>query len=162
MNRLQILARAGDSPRQAIRRNRIAPRDWLLAIFALLIAITGAFAGENDFDLSWHTIDCGGGVSVGGGFELSGTIGQHDAGDMAAGEFTVVGGFWSGAGELDADPAPTCPADLNKDESVGVPDLLILIGSWGPCESCTADFDASGAVGVPDLISLLSAWGPCM
>ncbi len=55
------------------------------------------------------------------------------------------------------------PADLDMDGSVGVKDLLILLGSWGPCPDppadCPADFDASGDVGVKDLLILLGAWG---
>ena len=47
------------------------------------------------YDLSWHTID-GGGVmrSAGGGFELSGTIGQPDAQFSSGGAYTLAGGFW--------------------------------------------------------------------
>jgi hypothetical protein len=52
-------------------------------------------AGLPDYELSWHTVD-GGGImfSTGGDFELSGTIGQPDAGVMAGGDFTLTGGFW--------------------------------------------------------------------
>ena len=52
-------------------------------------------ATASEYELSRHTID-GGGVmqSTGGDFELSGTIGQPDAGVMAGGEFTLTGGFW--------------------------------------------------------------------
>ena len=60
--------------------------------------------------------------------------------------------------------AAACPWDLDDSESVGVPDLLSLLGSWGPCPKkgdCPADFDASGDVGVKDLLTLLGAWGPC-
>ena len=51
--------------------------------------------GGTDFDLSRHSID-GGGVmrSTGGDFELSGTIGQPDAGVMTGGDFELAGGFW--------------------------------------------------------------------
>ena len=68
--------------------------------------------------------------------------------------------------EIDAfsDVAPAFdPADLDMDGSVGVKDLLILLGSWGPCPDppadCPADFDTSGDVGVKDLLFLLGAWG---
>lgn len=33
--------------------------------------------------------------STGGEFELSGTIGQPDAGKMSGGDFTLTGGFWA-------------------------------------------------------------------
>ncbi len=57
-----------------------------------------------------------------------------------------------------------CPADLVVDGSVGVKDLLFLLGAWGPCPKngdCPADFDNSSDVGVKDLLFLLGAWGPC-
>ncbi len=54
-----------------------------------------------------------------------------------------------------------CPADLDANGSVGVPDLLSLLASWGPCKDCPADFDGNGDVGVPDLLALLANWGPC-
>ena len=59
---------------------------------------------------------------------------------------------------------PSCPADLDGSGSVGVSDLLSLLGSWGPCPpkgDCPADFDNTGDVGVKDLLVLLGAWGPC-
>lgn len=54
------------------------------------------------------------------------------------------------------------PADLDGDGSVGVTDLLILLGSWGPCADCNdclADIDDDCSVGVPDLLILLGNWG---
>ena len=55
-----------------------------------------------------------------------------------------------------------CPADLDGDGAVGVPDLIILLGAWGFCaDDCPADFDADGLVRVPDLITLLGEWGTC-
>ena len=54
-----------------------------------------------------------------------------------------------------------CPADLDGNGSVGVPDLLDLLASWGPCKGCPADFDDSGDVGVKDLLILIGAWGLC-
>ncbi len=57
-----------------------------------------------------------------------------------------------------------CPHDLDADGSVGVSDLLWLLGSWGPCPrkaDCPADFDFDGDVGVKDLLVLLGAWGQC-
>ncbi|MCA3004772.1 MAG: hypothetical protein LW650_08755 [Planctomycetaceae bacterium] len=62
----------------------------------LALAITSA-AHAQPFAISWYTIDGGGGTSTGGGFTLSGTIGQPDAGVMTGGGFTLQGGFWPGA-----------------------------------------------------------------
>ena len=52
--------------------------------------------------------------------------------------------------------------DLDGDGSVGVKDLLILLGNWGPCgdcNDCPADLDADCSVGVKDLLILLGNWG---
>ncbi len=57
-------------------------------------------------------------------------------------------------------PGPPPVGDLDGDGSVGVSDLLIVLGAWGPCRAdCAADLDESGDVGVPDLLLLLSNWG---
>ncbi len=48
-----------------------------------------------EFEMVRSTIDSGGVMrSTGGAFELSGTIGQPDAGNMAGGGFELSGGFW--------------------------------------------------------------------
>ena len=54
-----------------------------------------------------------------------------------------------------------CPSDLDGNGSVGVKDLLILLGAWGPNKGHPADFDNSGAVDVKDLLELLGSWGKC-
>ena len=54
------------------------------------------------------------------------------------------------------------PGDLNGDGTVGVDDLLILLGDWGPCadcDDCVADLDGDCGVGVKDLLILLGNWG---
>jgi len=59
-----------------------------------LIILVG-LAAADDLEVSRSTID-GGGVmlSAGGDFELSGTIGQPDAGSMEGDGFSLTGGFW--------------------------------------------------------------------
>jgi len=50
------------------------------------------------YDLSWWTVDGGGGVSGSGpGYSLGGTIGQPDAGVLSGPGYTLAGGFWQGA-----------------------------------------------------------------
>ena len=70
-----------------------------------------------------------------------------------------------GAGTVTVVVAGTvCPGDFDGSGDVGVKDLLILLGAWGPCPpkgGCPADFDGSGDVGVKDLLILLGNWGPC-
>ncbi len=58
-------------------------------------------------------------------------------------------------------PEPECPADLTGDESVGVPDLLLLLAAWGANPGHAADLTGDGNVGVPDLLELLGQWGTC-
>ncbi len=56
------------------------------------------------------------------------------------------------------------PFDLNGDGTVGMPDMLELLGAWGSCGSCytpwtcPADFDSDCAVGILDLLALLGNW----
>jgi len=80
-----------------------------------LVAVTSlsATAGEPLYELVRSSFDGGGGVrSTGGDFELSGTIGQPDAGSMAGGGFEVFGGYWF----------PLAPTDCNDDGSVNLLD----------------------------------------
>ena len=80
------------------------------------------------------------------------------------GDFAFTVGPYDLAFELLLDCPEACPGDLDRNGSVGVKDLLILLGVWGPCppkEDCPADFDDSGDVGVKDLLDLLGNWGPC-
>ena len=64
-------------------------------------------------------------------------------------------------GELYTYQPPPCPADLDGDGHVGVPDFLALLIAWGPCPDCPEDLDGDGYVGIQDFLALLIAWGPC-
>ncbi len=69
-----------------------------------------------------------------------------------------------GSYEFQEGTTDCCPGDLDDSNDVGVKDLLILLGAWGPCPKkgdCPADFDNSNDVGVKDLLFLLGNWGPC-
>ncbi|MEO5989426.1 MAG: FlgD immunoglobulin-like domain containing protein [Candidatus Eisenbacteria bacterium] len=47
--------------------------------------------------IAWYTFDGGGVIGAGaGGYELSGTIGQPDAGTLSGLDFSLYGGFWRG------------------------------------------------------------------
>jgi hypothetical protein len=63
---------------------------------ALLVGAGTALA-QGGFEVVWGTQDGGGAMaSCGGGFEVSGTVGQPDAGVATGGTFAVRGGFWPG------------------------------------------------------------------
>ncbi len=65
---------------------------WFAAVTATAMT---AIAVPPPLEVSRFTIDGGGDmVSTGSGFELSGTIGQADAGVLQGGGFTLAGGFW--------------------------------------------------------------------
>ena len=85
------------------------------------------------------------------------------------GTTAIVGAFLHGdngiaSGSAYLFDASFCPWDLDDNGSVGVKDLLFLLGTWGPCPpkgDCPADFDNSNDVDVKDLLILLGNWGPC-
>jgi hypothetical protein len=139
-------------------------RSPLIVTTALPLAIGAATMarGAGGLDLSWNTIDGGGGTAASGAFMLCGTIAQHDAGTMSGGGFALRGGFWAVEGGGDG---LLCPGDTNADGVVDVQDLVDVVLSWGPCsagpDSCPADTNDDGAVDVQDLVSVVLAWGPC-
>jgi hypothetical protein len=134
-----------------------------IAIVTLPVLITAiasaSLRGGGDYDLWWNSIDGGAGVASGDEYQISGTIGQADAGvTLTGGVYTFIGGFWAAGG--DTIVPPPCPADLDGDGVVNVIDLLQLLGAWGTADP-TADINGDGIVNVLDLLELLAAWGTC-
>jgi hypothetical protein len=72
----------------------------VLAAGLLALAPTAGAEPSVTYDLSWSTIDGGGGTSTGTGpngtYSLSGTVGQPDAGTLSSPTYTLAGGFWAG------------------------------------------------------------------
>jgi hypothetical protein len=148
-------------------------RTHAISIISLAGAISVATVyaqelGPGGFDLSWNTIDGGGGTSAGGAIELQGTIGQPDAGAqvMTGGGFSLTGGFWPTAGPQ----ISTCPADIaptpSGDGLVNIDDLLAVINGWGSCATpcpphCVADVTQNCEVNIDDLLVVINAWGAC-
>jgi hypothetical protein len=50
----------------------------------------------NEYAIVWHTTSGGAGVSTGGDYALSGTVGQPGTGQMTGGDYGLTGGFWPG------------------------------------------------------------------
>ena len=74
-----------------------------IALFLLVLtALAPAQQTGGVFEIRSSTIDNGGGTSAGGGFSLTGTIGQPDANPQTStgGEFLLAGGFWANAVDL--------------------------------------------------------------
>jgi hypothetical protein len=96
-----------------MRRRHTYP--LLVALLALLLGATFATAQTGGgSDLSWWTVDGGGGTLTGGGYTLSGTVGQPDAAPtLRGGGYTLRGGFWGDVGGTDDQPPrPPGPDDV--------------------------------------------------
>jgi len=127
----------------------------VLAGAALLI--TSAAVAQ--YDIDWYTIDGGGDMwTAGGDFELSGTIGQPDAGvTMTGGDFALTGGFWPGVAE-----GEFCFGDLDGDNDVDLADLAQLLANYGTTSGAAyedGDLDGDGDVDLADLAALLAVYG---
>ena len=117
-----------------------------------IVLASGSAAAAQPFDLSWHTIDGGGGTSSGGTFTLRGTIGQHDAGTMSGGTFTLAGGFWAGAGE------EPCYPDCDTSTGPGVLDIfdfLCFQNRYDANDPYACDCDTSTGPGLCDIFDFL-------
>jgi hypothetical protein len=78
---------------------------------------TASFAEAQTVEINRFTIDAGGDMlSDGGGFQLSGTVGQPDAGVLSGGGLTLAGGFWFGQS----------PGDSNEDGGINLLDCVEL------------------------------------
>jgi hypothetical protein len=100
-------------------------RTNLPCLLTLASAVAGCTTSADDLAVDWHSIDAGGGVSIGGAYILSGTIGQLDAGPTSiGGEFTITGGFWTSPA---AGPAPEPPKLM-----VAMPESNLAQISWSP------------------------------
>jgi hypothetical protein len=65
----------------------------LLLVSGMVHAQTG-----DGYDLTWWTVDGGGGESSGDGYRLTGTAGQPEPGPALVGDgYTLVSGFWPAA-----------------------------------------------------------------
>ena len=125
------------------------PMRLALALPMLVAMPLGAFAG--DFAIDWFSIDGGGEMSSsGGGFELAGTIGQHDASTtvMTGGSFELTGGFW----QVFADPcgAGLC-GDANCDGIFNGGDIDPFFEALGDPVAWQANHPGCGLLCVADI-----------
>jgi len=70
-----------------------------LVIGLLVVGVVAAQTGGG-YDLTWWTVDGGGGAATGGGYTLTGTAGQPEPGPaLSGGGYTLTSGFWPGEGD---------------------------------------------------------------
>lgn len=76
-------------------------KKYLLVIIvsAAVLSLGMAYAQSGGgYDLSWWTIDGGGGQAAAGNYVLAGSIGQPVAGVSQSGGMVLASGFWVDAG----------------------------------------------------------------
>jgi hypothetical protein len=107
--------------------------------FVVFLAIVPQALG--DYQITSYTIDGGGGMSSGGQYVLTGTIGQPDAAYSSGGQYEMLGGFWPGGPlcfvEFDDFARfaeywleSTEGADLNQDLALDFLDVQVLADYW--------------------------------
>ena len=123
-----------------------------LRVVAVWAGVVVGTTVAQDFEMTRSTFD-GGGVmrSTGDEFELSGSIGQPDAGTMTGGGFELSGGLWFGL----------APADCNEDGLVSLFDhatftscLLGPSGGIGTGSCPCFDVDRDGDITLNDYAQL--------
>ena len=77
------------------------------------------------------------------------------------GQIITRGAAWTNPSFLD----PMPPGDVNGDQTVGVDDILNVLGSYGQCSPspsrvCPADVNDDGLVNVNDILGVIDNWGP--
>ena len=117
----------------------------LMIVFVAVAPVSVLAMTGGDYDLSWSTIDGGGGRSSGGPYTLTGTIGQPDAAWSAGGDYELLGGFWPGGplcfvdfqhfarfAQYWLEPGAGSPADLYEDldNEVNWLDLGVFVEEW--------------------------------
>jgi hypothetical protein len=126
-----------------------------LLVWPLLLALA-ALGLAGDHTLSWWTMNGGGDTfCAGANLELSGTIGQPDAGVVTGGNFELLSGFWPGVEEF-------CVGDLDDDRDVDLADLAQLLSNYGTTSGARyedGDLDGDGDVDLGDLAALLAVYG---
>jgi len=130
---------------------------------SVIVLLTLCAVALGQYEISWHTVDGGGAcpptASVGGTYELSGTIGQPDAGSFAqpmiGGTLSLIGGFWTVAEVMP--PACACPGDMNVDglkDGRDIQNFAVCLVSGGDC-AC-ADVDASPGLSFADVTEFVN------
>jgi len=124
-------------------KRKVFVRGSVITLLTVCLVTTELALGQ--YEISWYTIDGGGGRSSNGPYVLTGTIGQPDAAYSAGGDYELLGGFWPGGPLCFVDfysfarfaeqwlyTGPDLAADLYKDEHniVDLLDLKVFVDEW--------------------------------
>ena len=113
------------------------------ALLAALLMLVSVALAQGGYNLSWFTVDGGGGSSSGGPYALSGTIGQPDVGALSGGSYALAGGFWPGASFTPpGPPVPFCSGqDItlfeSDDYTIKVSIEQVLVAPGASSQGCT-------------------------
>jgi len=80
------------------RNRKLGTGGWQLGLllFILLPSACCLRASAQQYSIDWYKVSGGGGTSTGATYQVTGTIGQPDAGGaMSGGSYLLTGGFWS-------------------------------------------------------------------
>jgi hypothetical protein len=70
-------------------------------LLSLFIIVGTALASTTaSYELSWWTVDGGGGESTSGNYSVNSSIGQPDTSTMSGGNYRLSGGFWGRVVEI--------------------------------------------------------------
>ena len=116
-----------------------------LAISTMLLIVLAESSAKGQYELSWYTIDGGGGTSSGGPYVLTGTIGQPDAAYSAGGKYELLGGFWPGG--------PLCFVDF--EHYARFAELWLVTGTDLPADLYEDEFDIVNGL---DLQAFVDYW----
>ncbi len=82
----------------------------LLTFLAITISVHA-----QQYSIDWFKISGGGGTSAGSSYQVTGTVGQHDAGEaMTGGNYSLIGGFWSIIAVVQTPGAPLLTINYNS------------------------------------------------
>lgn len=128
---------------EPISANAYIQKGVIALLMACLLMIVPALAQTGgDYNISWYTIDGGGGgTSSGGPYTLTGTIGQPDAAWCSGGDYEVLGGFRPGG--------PLCVVEFD--------DFARFADFW-LAGDLTCDLDGSSDVDMGDLEWFADYW----
>ena len=70
---------------------------WRIALACCLLSSVFCVPASAQYSVNWYRVAGGGGTSSGGGYSVSDTAGQWDAGGpLTGGNYSFLGGFWAG------------------------------------------------------------------